>query len=82
MPVCIPNGAPPPPLPINAVKQAADGLPLITLEPEHGTDGYQQRLPYTRVETADIWEINSWIRARQEARFKSAPWALKHAHKE
>ena len=49
----------------------------MTLEPEHGTDGYQTRLPYTQVETASIWDINSWLRARQEARLASAPWAKK-----
>ena len=84
---------------------AAQGVPMMTLEPEHGTDGYrasahpappphtrtltpqpaplaEQKLPYTEVETADIWKINSWIRARQEERLLKAPWALKHAHKE
>lgn len=49
----------------------------MTLEPEHGTDGYQQRLPYTQVETADLWQVNSWLRARQEARLKAATWAVK-----
>ena len=46
----------------------------MTLEPEHGTDGYQQRLPYTGVETASIWDINSFLRARQEKRIKTAAW--------
>ena len=55
--------------------QAAAGRAVVTLEPEHGTDGYQQRLPYTGVETASIWDINSWIRRRQEARLRAAAWA-------
>jgi hypothetical protein len=49
----------------------------MTLEPEHGTDGYQHKLPYTQVEVASIWDVNSWLRARQEARLKAAPWAAK-----
>ena len=49
-------------------EQTRRGVTSITVEPEHGTDGYQQRLPYTMVETADIWEVNKWIRDRQEKR--------------
>lgn len=48
--------------------QAESGNPRMTIEPEHGTDGYQHRLPYTQVETASIWDINSWLRKRQEER--------------
>lgn len=44
--------------------RAAAGQARITVEPEHGTDGYQQRLPYTGVETADIWQVNRWLRDR------------------
>lgn len=42
-------------------KQTELGVATITLEPEHGTDGYQQRLPFSAIETADIWEINKWM---------------------
>jgi len=42
--------------------RAAAGQARLTVEPEHGTDGYQQRLPYTGVETADIWQVNGWLR--------------------
>jgi sugar phosphate isomerase/epimerase len=42
-------------------KQAELGGTVITLEPEHGTDGYQQKLPFSTIETADIWEINKWM---------------------
>jgi len=41
----------------------------ITVEPEHGTDGYQNRLPFTQVETADLWAVNSWLRNRLEKRW-------------
>ena len=29
--------------------RAAKGVGLMTVEPEHGTDGYQHKLPYTYV---------------------------------
>ena len=48
--------------------QAAAGVAVVTCEPEHGTDGYQHRLPFSNIETADIWEINSWLRQRQAVR--------------
>ena len=54
--------------------QAAAGTQLLTVEPEHGTDGYQQRLPYSTVETADIWAVNAWLRERCETRHRAAPW--------
>lgn len=54
--------------------QAAAGNQLLTFEPEHGTDGYQQRLPYSSVETASIWEVNAWLRERGERRHRAAPW--------
>ncbi|KAL6070903.1 Xylose isomerase [Balamuthia mandrillaris] len=55
--------------------QAAKGMQLMTVEPEHGTDGYQHRLPFTGMETADLWVVNSWIRKRQEERMaKQAYW--------
>ena len=54
--------------------QAAAGTPQLLFEPEHGTDGYQQRLPFSTVETADIWAVNAWLRERGEARHKAAPW--------
>jgi hypothetical protein len=54
--------------------QAAAGTPLLTVEPEHGTDGYQQRLPYSTVETACIWTVNAWLRERCEKRHRAAAW--------
>jgi hypothetical protein len=48
--------------------QAHLGKTMMTVEPEHGTDGYQQRLPHTGVETADIWVVNNWVKDRQRAR--------------
>ena len=48
----------------------------MTVEPEHGTDGYQHRLPFTQVETADLWAVNSWIRSHEAARMAKQPyWA-------
>jgi hypothetical protein len=46
----------------------------MTIEPEHGVDGYQQRLPYTRVEVADVWAVNEWMRARQAKRMAAQPY--------
>ena len=55
--------------------QAAAGVPVVTCEPEHGTDGYQNRLPFSNVETADLWEVNSWLRAHEAGRrAKQAYW--------
>jgi hypothetical protein len=54
-------------------KQAELGVTTITLEPEHGTDGYQQRLPFSAIETADIWEINKWM-VRFCVRASSGAW--------
>jgi len=51
---------------------------LVTVEPEHGTDGYQHRLPFTQVETADLWAVNSWLREHEAARMAAQPyWASK-----
>jgi len=48
--------------------QRAANITRMTIEPEHGTDGYQQRLPFTQVETANLWEVNKWIRDREASR--------------
>ena len=57
--------------------QAAAGTQLLTYEPEHGHDGYQHMLPYSQIETADVWQINAWMRDRGEARHKAAAWCEK-----
>ena len=54
-----------------AAAARAAGEPALTLEPEHGTDGYQQMLPFSRIETANIHEINLWMRDRQAARLRA-----------
>jgi hypothetical protein len=44
-------------------------LALHTLTPEFGPDGYLHQLPYTRAPVADLAELNTWMAARQRARF-------------
>jgi hypothetical protein len=64
------------------------GVVEMTVEPEHGTNGYQHALPYTEVEVADIWkvhllfrggtlthsllQVNGWIRDRLAKRYSQA----------
>jgi hypothetical protein len=48
--------------------QAAAGVERVTCEPEHGTNGYQNTLPFTSIETSDLWEVNKWIRDREADR--------------
>ena len=56
--------------------QAAAGVHVMTVLLEHGTDGYQQMLPFTGVETADLWAVNGWLRDREAARMAKMPyWA-------
>ncbi len=38
--------------------------------------GYQQKIPYTKMETADLWEINDWIRAREAERMSRQQYFL------
>ena len=55
--------------------QAEAGVKMVTCEPEHGTDGYQNKLPFSNVETADLWEVNKWLRDHEAARMaKLAYW--------
>jgi hypothetical protein len=57
-------------------KQAELGKKEMTCEPEHGTDGYQHQLPYTKVEVADLWEVNNWVKNAQKERMsKQSYWA-------
>jgi hypothetical protein len=55
-------------------QQASLGKKEITVEPEHGTNGYQQRLPYTQVEMANLWVVNSWIKDRERERMSRLPY--------
>ncbi len=44
------------------------------VEPEHGTNGYQHALPYTKVEVADLWVVNNFIKDREKARMQLLPY--------
>jgi hypothetical protein len=44
-------------------------ITLMPLTPEFGPDGYLHQLPYTRAPVADLTELNTWMAARQRARF-------------
>lgn len=55
-------------------KQAQLGKKEMTVEPEHGTDGYQHRLPHTNVECADLWVVNNWIKDTQKKRMSQQPY--------
>ena len=46
---------------------------MLTPRPAHRA-GYQHRLPYTGVEVACIWAINSWIRTHEVNRLKGKPF--------
>lgn len=46
----------------------------MTCEPEHGTDGYQHQLPYTKVEVADLWAVNNWVKNCQKERMSKQPY--------
>jgi hypothetical protein len=43
---------------------------------EHGTDGYQHRLPYTQVEVADLWDVNNYIKDTERRRMAAQPYWL------
>ncbi len=51
--------------------QQRRGHALSTMTPEFGPDGYLQCLPFTAAPVADLWQINSWIGARQRERFNN-----------
>jgi hypothetical protein len=50
--------------------QRAAGYSISTMTPEFGPDGYMHTLPFTQQPVADLWEINSWIGARQKKHFQ------------
>jgi len=55
--------------------QAKLGLTQITIEPEHGTNGYQHLLPFTKMPVGDLWEINNWIKDHESKRIgKKYQW--------
>jgi sugar phosphate isomerase/epimerase len=51
------------------LSQIARSVPVSTLTPEFGPDGYLHQLPFTREPVADLAEINAWMAARQKRRF-------------
>ncbi len=51
--------------------QAAAGVEVTTLTPEHGPAPYQWVLPHTKSPVADIGDINHWIALRQVKRFEA-----------
>ena len=51
--------------------QSVHGTEMLTIEPEHGVDGYQQCLPHSLKPVADVGEVNQWIRDRLVARYTS-----------
>jgi len=56
------------------LKQASLGKKQMTVEPEHGADGYQHLLPYTKMPVGDLWVINNWIKDRQRERMSKQPF--------
>lgn len=50
--------------------QAAAGVEVSTLTPEHGPAAYQPTVPYTRVPLTDIGEVNHWIALRLVKKFE------------
>lgn len=56
----------------SAIWDAAEQRQLawMPITPEFGPDGYLQQRPFTREPVADLAEINSWMAARQRARFE------------
>jgi hypothetical protein len=48
----------------------------MTVEPEHGANGYQHELPFTCMPVADLWKVNLWMKNRQLQRMSQLPfWA-------
>jgi sugar phosphate isomerase/epimerase len=54
--------------------QRAAGYSITTMTPEFGPDGYLHTLPFTQQPVADLWEINAWMGATQQAHFQN--WYL------
>jgi sugar phosphate isomerase/epimerase len=50
--------------------QFARGETVSTMTPEFGPDGYLHEMPFSRTPVADLAEINAWMAARQQTRFR------------
>ncbi len=51
--------------------QLTRGMPVSTMTPEFGPDGYLQCQPFTRKPVADLVEINAWMAERQKQKFET-----------
>ena len=49
--------------------QEKRGMPISTMTPEFGPDGYLHHIPHTNTPVADLWTINRWMASRQRERF-------------
>jgi hypothetical protein len=49
--------------------QERRGMPVTTLTPEYGSDGYVHTLPYTAAPVADLWTVSLWQAVRERTRF-------------
>lgn len=49
--------------------QLARGVPVSTMTPEFGPDGYLHCLPFTGTPVADLEQINNWTAERQRRRY-------------
>lgn len=45
------------------------GDSMVTMTPEFGSDGYLQKLPFTDMPVADLWQINHWMADTERAHF-------------
>jgi len=49
--------------------QVARGMPVSTMTPEFGPDGYLHCLPFTSIPVADLSQINHWMAERERQLF-------------
>lgn len=49
--------------------QLSRGFSRTTMIAEHGPPSYQQTLPYSKIPTAYIWDVNHWIHLRRQKRY-------------
>lgn len=49
---------------------AAAGVPVATMTPEFGPDGYLHRLPFTDMPVGDLREINRWMLTTERAHYR------------
>ena len=49
--------------------QSARGMPVSTMTPEFGPDGYLHCMPFTSIPVADLSQINHWMAEREQQLF-------------